>query len=78
MQHKGSKSWDELEKEMMGGMKLPDLQNIENVYQMLNASGRAEQYPLLVQTYLIAFKGADPKSILEPLRSCPVNLQTDQ
>jgi len=72
VQSHGSKSWDELEAEMMGGMKLPDLHNIEKMYELLTTwPGAVERYPLLAQTYLIAFKGAEPKSILQPLQTSP-------
>merc|ERR1711924_383612 len=66
----GTKSWATLEEEMMNGMKLPDIPNVQNVYKLLAATPNAiERYPLLVTTYRIAFEGAKPESILEPLRS---------
>lgn len=64
------KGWAELEDEIMGGMKLPDWHNVESVYTLLSATpGALQRYPLLATTYQIAFQGAPPESILEPLRS---------
>lgn len=71
---RGKRNWSELEGELMGGMKLPDLHNVERVYRLLAMQDRGlERYPLLAATYRIAFEGAAPESILEPLHtSSPV------
>mmetsp|Transcript_66437 Transcript_66437/g.171800 ORF Transcript_66437/g.171800 Transcript_66437/m.171800 type:complete len:349 (+) Transcript_66437:60-1106(+) len=66
----GRKSWSELEDEIMNGMRLPDWHNVQNVFKLLDAvPGATERYPLLAQTYRIAFEGAAPTSVLEPLRA---------
>jgi len=68
VQHKGQKSWDELEKEMMGGMKLPDLHNVEAVHELLSKlPGGLGRYPLLAMTYKIAFQGVAAEKIVEAL-----------
>jgi len=68
VKHGGTKTWDELEEDFMGGMKLPDVHNIQEVHRFLSGKGKLADYPLLAQTYAIAFAGSEPASILEPLR----------
>jgi len=66
----GRKSWDELEQEMMGGMKLPDLHNVAAVNELLSKlPGGLSRYPLLAMTYQIAFQSAAPARILEALKA---------
>lgn len=64
----GGESWQSLEERTMGGMRIPDWGNVQQAHQLLTAHGRLEAYPLLAQTYRIAFAGAPAQSILEALR----------
>eukprot|EP00930_Biecheleria_cincta_P042958 TRINITY_DN29554_c0_g1_i1.p1 TRINITY_DN29554_c0_g1~~TRINITY_DN29554_c0_g1_i1.p1 ORF type:complete len:599 (-),score=103.97 TRINITY_DN29554_c0_g1_i1:399-2195(-) len=68
VQHRGNKSWQELENETMGGMRLPDMQNVQKAYSVLMACDKVSSYPLLAQTYHIAFAGADPASLVDALK----------
>jgi len=68
VQHRGSKSWQELEDETMGGMRLPDIRNVQEAYNMLVSCDKVSSYPLLGQTYKIAFEGADPASLVDALK----------
>jgi len=43
----GKKTWAQLEDEKMGGMRIPDWHNVQEVYALLNSRGRLEAYPLL-------------------------------
>jgi len=61
-------SWEELESKTMGGMHIPDWRNIIEAHGLLSRRGILENYPLLAQTYRIAFAGAEPASIIEALR----------
>jgi len=68
----GAKSWEAIEDEIMGGMKIPDWKNVRNVYELLSGTpGALERYPLLTSTYRIAFEGAPAETILDPLRGFP-------
>jgi glycerol-3-phosphate dehydrogenase (NAD+) len=76
VQARGQKGWQDLEDEIMGGMKIPDWGNVREVYKLLSSfPGAVDRYPLLVSTYRIAFEGAKPESILEPLRMPPPQLK---
>lgn len=68
VEHKGQRSWVDLEDELCGGMKLPDHKNVAAVYELFSKQpdGLA-QYPLLATTYEIAFKGMAPDKIIEAL-----------
>lgn len=76
VKHEGKRPWEELEKELMGGMKIPDLRNVQYVNGFLISKGRLDAYPLLKQTYDIAFGGADPASIVKPLGSDGVRIDS--
>lgn len=73
VENKGKKSWDELEAEMMNGMKLPDLHNIVAVHELLSKlPGGLDRYPLLTMTHQIAFNGTAPSSIVDALKASSV------
>jgi glycerol-3-phosphate dehydrogenase (NAD+) len=59
--------WEELEQNLLNGMKLPDWHNAQYVYQALTDKGMASDFPLLEAVYNIGFQGHDPKSIVDAL-----------
>jgi glycerol-3-phosphate dehydrogenase (NAD+) len=59
--------WEELEENLLNGMKLPDWHNAQYVYQALTDKGMAADFPLLEAVYNIGFKGHDPRSIVDAL-----------
>lgn len=69
VKHEGKRGWEDLEQETMGGMKIPDWHNVQYVHGLLASKDRLAAYPLLAQTYAIAFAKAEPASIISALRS---------
>eukprot|EP00928_Gymnodinium_smaydae_P024283 TRINITY_DN1968_c0_g2_i2.p1 TRINITY_DN1968_c0_g2~~TRINITY_DN1968_c0_g2_i2.p1 ORF type:complete len:622 (+),score=92.85 TRINITY_DN1968_c0_g2_i2:55-1866(+) len=69
VKHDGKKDWADLERDTQNGMKIPDWHNLQYVHNLLLSKKRTAAYPLLEQTYAIAFGGAEPSSIKQPLCS---------
>ncbi|KAK8800228.1 hypothetical protein WA171_004863 [Blastocystis sp. BT1] len=65
---KTGKSWEELEREVLNGQKLQGTTTCKEVYNMLINSQLDSEFPLMVMIYNIAFRGYDPKFILEGCR----------
>ena len=51
-------SWEELERDTMGGMRIPDWRNLTEAHNLLVSRDSEAAYPLLSQTYHIAFGSA--------------------
>lgn len=49
------KSWDEIEKKMLGGQMLQGPSTCKEVYELLKARKLLDEYPLFRQIYRIAF-----------------------
>eukprot|EP00929_Paragymnodinium_shiwhaense_P067640 TRINITY_DN34013_c0_g1_i1.p1 TRINITY_DN34013_c0_g1~~TRINITY_DN34013_c0_g1_i1.p1 ORF type:complete len:621 (+),score=100.94 TRINITY_DN34013_c0_g1_i1:101-1963(+) len=64
----GRKTLEALQDEMMNGMKLPDMHNVQEAVALLKSKGRLDAYPLLVQTHAIAFGREHPSTIINALR----------
>ena len=67
----GQRSWEDLEKELLGGMRIPDYHNISSLHAFLDQHHQLESYPILVTTHRIAHAGAPPQSLLDALRQTP-------
>jgi glycerol-3-phosphate dehydrogenase (NAD+) len=59
--------WNELETQLLNGMKLPDWHNAQQIYQALLDMEAVADFPLFEATYKIGFEGHDPKSLLSAL-----------
>ena len=59
------KSFDELEREMLGGQKLQGVPAAKEVAELLKARGEEKRFPLLVTIHMIATKQIPPCKILE-------------
>ncbi|CBK22853.2 uncharacterized protein [Blastocystis hominis] len=62
------KSWEQLEAEMLNGQKLQGTTTCKEVYDMLINTQMDQEFPLMVTIYNIAYRGYDPKLILEGCR----------
>ncbi|GFE53657.1 NAD-dependent glycerol-3-phosphate dehydrogenase [Babesia ovis] len=62
--HGGKKSWNDIEREMLGGQKLQGTSTCEEVYHVLKANNIEAEFPLFVVTYKIAHMGADPNDLI--------------
>ena len=60
----GTKTWSELEDELMNGMKIPDWHNAQYMHQFLQANRCEDDFPLFKAIYQIGFCGAPPASII--------------
>jgi len=76
VRQKQKKSWDEIEKEMMGGMKLQGQVTCAEVQQTLTAFKLEEMFPLFNATHQVAFSGLPPETIIETFsKQRPRNLK---
>lgn len=74
VENKGEKDWEQLENEIMNGMKLPDHHNVKAIHDILSRLPKGlERYPLLAMTHDIAFGGVAPENIVEALRTDPAH-----
>jgi len=60
-----SKSWTDIEKELLGGQKLQGTLTAQEIWPIMQANKLTQRLPLLTTIYQIAFEGKDPKSIVE-------------
>jgi len=60
-----SKSWADIEKELLGGQKLQGTLTAQEIWPIMQANKLTNRLPLLTTIYQIAFEGKDPKSIVE-------------
>lgn len=59
--------WEELERELLNGMKLPDWHNAQYVYQAMVEKGTTANFPVLDAVYKIGFEGHRPQTIVDAL-----------
>ncbi|KAL7421746.1 glycerol-3-phosphate dehydrogenase [Cryptotrichosporon argae] len=64
---KQKKSFEELEKEMLGGQKLQGIHTAQDVYEFLDKRGRADDYPLFKRVYQICWEGLDVEKLTDGL-----------
>ena len=69
--HNGSKSLEELEKEMLNGQKLQGPQTAAEVYDLLTEKKQLENFPLFVAVHLIAQGKIPVKELITRLRAQP-------
>lgn len=62
---KTGKSWDELEKELLGGQKLQGTLTAAEVNQVLRRTDAVDEFPFFDMVYRIAFTGVPPSKIVE-------------
>jgi len=69
---KGARSWDDIEKELLGGQKLQGTLTAQEIWPVMVKHGLCKQLPLLSTIYRIAFEGKPLESIVElPDASAP-------
>jgi glycerol-3-phosphate dehydrogenase (NAD+) len=61
----GKRSWEELEKEMLGGQKLQGTSTCEEVMEIIKRDNNQAKFPLITIIYNIAFGGAPAESIVD-------------
>jgi glycerol-3-phosphate dehydrogenase (NAD+) len=59
--------WEELENNLLNGMKLPDWHNAQYVHQALTDKAILQSFPLFEAVYQIGFEGHNPRSIVDAL-----------
>eukprot|EP00922_Rhytidocystis_sp_ex-Travisia-forbesii_P069087 GHVS01103087.1.p1 GENE.GHVS01103087.1~~GHVS01103087.1.p1 ORF type:complete len:415 (-),score=36.12 GHVS01103087.1:192-1436(-) len=67
--HKGQKSWEVIEAEMLSGQKLQGNLTCKEIYEVLEAHYLTDVFPLFTATYKVAFEGAEPSSIIKAFQS---------
>jgi len=68
---KQKKTWDEIEKELLGGMKLQGQVTCSEVHQVLTHWGLEDMFPLFTTTYKVAFEEANPELIVKTFAHHP-------
>jgi glycerol-3-phosphate dehydrogenase (NAD+) len=61
----GKKTWQDIEKELLGGQKLQGTLTAQEIWPIMQANKLTGRLPLLTTIYQIAFEGKDPKTIVE-------------
>jgi len=61
----GSKSWDQIEQELLGGQKLQGTLTAQEIWPVMHEHGLCEKLPLFTTIYQVAFEGKPAKSIVE-------------
>jgi glycerol-3-phosphate dehydrogenase (NAD+) len=65
MKAEGKRSWEELEKEMLGGQKLQGTSTCEEVMEIIKRDNNQAKFPLITIIYNIAFRGAPAETIVD-------------
>mmetsp|Transcript_99974 Transcript_99974/g.283005 ORF Transcript_99974/g.283005 Transcript_99974/m.283005 type:complete len:324 (+) Transcript_99974:1-972(+) len=60
----GAKTWQDIEKELLGGQKLQGTLTAQEIWPVMLQHKLDKRLPLLTSIYQIAFEGKDPKSIV--------------
>lgn len=61
----GRRTWEEIEKEMLGGQKLQGTLTAEEIFPVMKAHNLCEKLPLFTTIYQIAFEKKPPATIVE-------------
>merc|ERR1712176_1257890 len=61
---KGVRSWEEIEKELLGGQKLQGTLTAQEIWPVMKEHNLCERLPLLTTIYEIAFESKNPRSIV--------------
>jgi len=64
---KGSRSWAEIEADLLGGQKLQGTLTLQEIWPLIELHGLHEQLPLMCQTYRIAFEGEAVENLFSVL-----------
>ena len=65
MKGEGKKSWQEIEKELLGGQKLQGTLTAQEIWPVMKEHNLLERLPLFTTIYQVAFEGKPAKSIVE-------------
>merc|ERR1712176_123577 len=74
---KGAKSWEEIEKELLGGQKLQGTLTAQEIYPVMKKHDLCEKLPLLTTIYKIAFEDVAPWCVVKLPQSEVVNSELD-
>merc|ERR1712110_1000460 len=61
----GKRSWEEIERELLGGQKLQGTLTAQEIWPVMKQHQLCERLPLLTTVYQIAFEGKPARSIVE-------------
>jgi len=70
---KGAKSWDAIEKELLGGQKLQGTLTAQEIWPVMQKHNLIEQLPLFTTIYRIAFEDKAPWSIVKLPQGMPTS-----
>jgi len=61
----GKKTWQDVEKDLLGGQKLQGTLTLEEIWPVMQKNGLCQRLPLMTTIHKIAFENASAKSIVE-------------
>merc|ERR1719388_274684 len=61
----GSRSWDDIEKELLGGQKLQGTLTAQEIWPVMQKNRLCERLPLFTTIYQIAFEGKSADAIVK-------------
>jgi glycerol-3-phosphate dehydrogenase (NAD+) len=64
---KGAKSWETIEKELLGGQKLQGTLTCEEIVSVLEKNNKQSDFPFIMAINAVAFQGAEPGKMFESL-----------
>ena len=70
----GSKTFTDIEKELLNGQKVQGVGTCEEVMKIIKKAGNERQYPLITSIHKICFEGAAPDSLLASLGASQKNI----
>ncbi|CAE8636496.1 unnamed protein product [Polarella glacialis] len=70
---RGSKSWDQIEKDLLGGQKLQGTLTAQEIWPVMKAHGLCQKLPLFTTIYEIAFNGKAPWGIVKLPQGMPAS-----
>lgn len=66
-------TWEQIEQEMLDGQKLQGTVTLKCVYELIEAKGYANQFPLFSVLYRISFKNEDPHNLINSFKTDKVS-----
>ncbi len=67
MRAAGTKTFEQIEVELLNGQKIQGVGTAQEVMTILKKDGNEREYPLLTSIYKISFEKAPPESMLDTL-----------
>lgn len=74
---KGTVSWEDVEKDILGNQKMQGQLTCKEIYGVLNAHDLLDEFPLFKECYDVSFKGKDAEQMIERFRDSSPRIPAD-